>query len=329
MDAAATSNLLPSSTSSSFDFADVHDSTTSEEKGGKAHVGQAIVTGTGAKGQTTVKAFEDRRRPYQGAGDEKECVSCSISIPQRLSDKLPPGAPGSPKANGNGQNGSPTLRSKEPLHVYDSPFSDSDTEEDEPDIGQSPKSFTSNTSTSSYHTHTLQYITTSNPIDPTIFSVLRKVVLRTFTCEQLPRGLTAGKLAFGDPVSDCTIAYKFRLSDPCARGGYRRYALIALAGTESASAHRAMALIWKNFQRIADWMTAEAEKTIRRSQQAEQNSRESSEYPPISSFLTVRRNCGSGMRARGLTEMMGDEKFFAELHLKFVSLLRDLRWRFG
>lgn len=54
---------------------------------------------------------------------------------------------------------------------------------------------------------------------------------------------------------------------------------------------------------------------------------------PVSSFLTGRTTDPDGyprqygaarMRARGLTEMVGDDKFFAELHLDFVGMLREL-----
>ena len=59
---------------------------------------------------------------------------------------------------------------------------------------------------------------------------------------------------------------------------------------------------------------------------------------PVSSFLTgrvtdpdgfPRQHGGTRPKARGLTEMVDDDKFFAELHVHFIALLRDLRWRFG
>ena len=70
----------------------------------------------------------------------------------------------------------------------------------------------------------------------------------------------------------------------------------------------------------------------------EEPSSSSSTVLPVSSFLTARitdpdgfprQSGGAGPKARGLTEMVGDEKFFAGLHLHFIALLRDLRWRFG
>ena len=58
---------------------------------------------------------------------------------------------------------------------------------------------------------------------------------------------------------------------------------------------------------------------------------------PVASFLTGRmtdpdgfpRHGGARQKARGLGDLLGDDNFFAELHLEFIALLRDLRWRFG
>ena len=279
------------------------------------------------------------------------CESCTITIPEDTSKQLPKGAPGSPKANGMGKNGSPILRSREALQIYGSPRNDSDTDE-EPAFHQqsSPESFASSASASSHHKHTLTYISTSTPVDPTTYSTVRNATVRTLSCELLPRGVTAGELSFGDPVNGYTIAYKFRLPDQHARGGYRKYALLALASSERRSC-QATTMIWTRFQHIAADIMTRTEQAIEATKKGivEENtdaheaerddaSTKSRTLMPVSSFLTARmmdpdgfprQNGGTKPKARGLTDMVGDEKFFAELHLHFIALLRDLRWRFG
>ncbi|KAL6721002.1 hypothetical protein ACLMJK_000102 [Lecanora helva] len=273
------------------------------------------------------------------------CESCMIHIPEETSKHLPAGAPGSPRAKGMGRNGSPILRSRETLQIHGSPQGDSDGDE-EPAFHQqsSPESFTSRASASSDHKHTLTYISTSSPVDPTTYSIVRNATVRTLSGELLPRGVTAGELSFGDPVNGYTIAYKFRLPDQHARGGFRKYALLALASSERC-ARQATTMIWSRFQHIAaDIMTKteqaiEAAKgTIEQSNDVQDENVKPSNLMPVSSFLTARMTDPDGFprqiggarpKARGLTEMVGDEKFFAELHVQFIALLRDLRWRFG
>lgn len=59
-------------------------------------------------------SFEDwRYRPYKVPGDDSGCVSCSISLPESTISRLPAWAPGSPRKNGSGRNGSPVMRSIE------------------------------------------------------------------------------------------------------------------------------------------------------------------------------------------------------------------------
>lgn len=279
-------------------------------------------------------------KKYSASDSGNGCESCTIYVPEDTSRRLPAGAPGSPRAGGIGRNGSPVLRSRESLQVYGNSQDDSDSDE-EPAIPpqSSPESFASDTSTSSYHKHTLTYISTSSPVDPTTYSIVRNATVRALSCEMLPRGITAGELSFGDPVNGYTIAYKFRLPDPHARGGYRRYALLALAGNER-QACQATTMIWTRFQHIAADVMARTEHAIKQSRGTEDSGDEDakSSLMPVSSFLTGRMTDPDGFprqhggirpKARGLTEMVADEKFFAELHVHFISLLRDLRWRFG
>ena len=292
----------------------------------------------GAQTPDTLKPLGKATNRYTTLGNGVSCESCAMTLPEDTSKKLPAGAPGSPKADGMGMNGSPILRSRESLQIYGSQQSDSDTEDEEPTAVQSsPESFASDAS-SSYHKHTLTYISTSSPLDPNTYSIVRRAIIRTLSCEQLPRGLTAGELSFGDPVNGYTIAYKFRLSDPHARGGHRKYALIALASNERRAC-QATTFIWSCFQQIAAKLVARTEQGLQQSKVVEPNHDENvkSNILPASSFLTGRitdpdgypRSGGARPKARGLPEIIGEEKFFAELHLDFIGLLRDLRWRFG
>ena len=293
----------------------------------------------GAHRQNALRPLNSLNRFPVAGSNGRGCESCTISLPEEISSKLPPGAPGSPKADGSGRNGSPILRFRESLQIYrdQQVESDSEGEREEPmrlNQQSSPESFASDTSASFYHNHTLSYISTSSPTDPNTYSIIRRAAIRTLSGEQLPRGQTAGELFFGTPLDGWTIAYKFRLSDPYARGGYRRYALIALASSESR-AFQVMTFIWEHFRRIAGNIITKTAQKIKENE-GDGDSLEDvvkEHRIPVSSFLTGRTTDPDGyprqygaarMRARGLTEMVGDDNFFAELHLDFVGMLREL-----
>lgn len=298
----------------------------------------------GAQRQNALRPLNPLSR-FQVAGNNgKGCESCTISLPEEIARKLPPGAPGSPKADGSGRNGSPILRFRESLQIYRDQQNESDSEEDGRgpiSLNQqcSPDSFASDNSGSFFHKHTLSYISTSSPTDPNTFSIIRRAAIRTLSGEQLPRGQTAGELFFGTPLDGWTIAYKFRLSDPYARGGYRKYALIALASSETR-AYQVMTFIWEHFRRIASNIMTRTAQKIKENEgdKGDQEGVKKEHCIPVSSFLTGRTTDPDGyprqygaarMRARGLTEMVGDDKFFAELHLEFVGMLRELMGGYG
>ena len=298
----------------------------------------------GAQRQNALRPLNPVNRFPVAGGNGKGCESCTISLPEEISRKIPPGAPGSPKADGSGRNGSPILRFKESLQIYRDQQNDSDSEEDRGGpirLNQqcSPDSFASDTSASFFHKHTLSYISTSSPTDPNTFSIIRRAAIRTLSGEQLPRGQTAGELFFGTPLDGWTIAYKFRLSDPYARGGYRKYAFIALASSETR-AYQVMTFIWEHFRRIAGNIMLRTAQKIKENEgdKGHQEDVTKEHRIPVSSFLTGRTTDPDGyprqygaarMRARGLTEMVGDDKFFAELHLEFVGMLRELMGGYG
>ena len=298
----------------------------------------------GAHRQNALRSLNPLNRFPVAGSTGRGCESCTISLPEEIASKLPPGAPGSPKADGSGRNGSPILRFRESLQIYRDQQNDSDSEEERAGpipLNQhcSPESFASDTTGSFFHKHTLSYISTSTPTDPNTYSIIRRAAIRTLSGEQLPRGQTAGELFFGTPLDGWTIAYKFRLSDPYARGGYRKYALIALANSETR-AYQVMTFIWEHFRRIADNIITRTAQKIKENEgdKGDQEDVTKEHQIPVSSFLTGRTTDPDGyprqygaarMRARGLTEMVGDDKFFAELHLDFVGMLRELMGGYG
>ena len=332
--------FLPSLNRSSLDFGG-----TPESLPNSASTSPELQPDTlGAHRQNAVRPLNPLNRYPVVGSNGRGCESCTISLPEEISSKLPPGAPGSPKPDGSGLNGSPILRFREALQIYRDQQIDSDSEEDREvpirlNQHSSPDSFASDTSASFYHRHTLSYISTSTPTDPNTYSIIRRAAIRTLSGEQLPRGQTAGELFFGTPLDGWTIAYKFRLSDPYARGGYRRYALIALASSETR-AYQVMTFIWEHFRRIAGNIIRRTAQKIKENEEdrGDHEDVRKEHRIPVSSFLTGRTTDPDGyprqygaarMRARGLTEMVGDDKFFAELHLEFVGMLRESMGGYG
>lgn len=290
--------------------------------------------------------FEDLRyKPYKVPGDDSGCVSCSISLPESTISQLPAWAPGSPRKNGGGRNGSPVMRSIEKIYVHWSQPPAG--EEDAVDVTyqyssphSSPhSSFTSDECSAYCHPHELIFRTTSSPINSNTYSILRRATIRTLSCEQLPRGISCGALSFADPVDGHTIAWKFRVPDPYARGCQRHYALIALCGQDPIRSHKAAGAIWRAFRQIAASIISRTENVLQgRATTSENNNAgrggaRKAPLMPVSSFLTgrtldpdgyPRRNGGFSMRARGLAEMVGDELVFAHIHKEFAHLLQDI-----
>lgn len=186
----------------------------------------------------------------------------------------------------------------------------------------------------------MTYLSLQGPPNPNDYTLLRRASIRTLSCELLPRGLSSGPLSFGDSETGYTIAYVFRLPDPMARGKRRSYALVALAGKDASRAFRACPIIWRVFGRIASSIVSAAENHQEREKSREEQNTPSTingrNYTPVSSFLTGRaldpdgqpRRVGQ-IRARNLTEIVGNEYIFAELHAQFVALLQQLSSMFG
>ena len=276
-----------------------------------------------------------------GGADGETCASCRLSIPEGVSKKLPPGAPGTLNKDGKVRNGSPVLRSREMVHSCSGNHTEHDDTHESHMQSSSPSSVQSSYSTdSSCHPHVMTYLSLQGPPNPNDYALLRRASIRTLSCELLPRGLSSGPLSFGDSETGYTIAYVFRLPDPMARGKRRSYALVALAGKDASKAFRACPIIWRVFGRIASSIVSAAEKHQEREKRREEQNTPSTingrNYTPVSSFLTGRaldpdgqpRRVGQ-IRARNLTEIVGNEYIFAELHAQFVALLQQLSSMFG
>ena len=248
----------------------------------------------------------------------------------------------------------PPIRTKEDVHVC----GDVDSESDESDDGNpfpspspSPRFFSGSQmspclSSTSCHTHSLEYVTAPSPADLEMFGRLRNAVIRSFTGEMLPRGEKAGPFWFGGD-SGFTIGYKFELSDDFARGTRRSYALLALAGHDQQRALAAATVLWALFEQIALNITRTAQEVSARIHPEEDGSPPEEELeelmrrPGVSSFLTGRgamgglgrmmhdRRSGIDQKPTSIADLVENERFFCELHMVFVSILQELGRTFG
>ncbi|KAL9576180.1 MAG: hypothetical protein Q9212_007318 [Teloschistes hypoglaucus] len=226
------------------------------------------------------------------------------------------------------------MRTKAAYSVVGSPLADFDAEDDTALNYASPTSFTS--SNTSFHEHAFESSTTSTPADPNVYTILRRAYVQTLSCENLWQGQTSGPLSFQDSTNGLTIAYKFTLPDPHARGRRRQYALLAVVGPNSPRGMEAASSIWRVFQSIASYLMAKAEENIKNSQ-SPAGGTVAFDVSNVSSFLTGRtvdpdgfpRRGGISTRARSLAEIVGNERVFAWLHEQFSLLLLSLAQRFG
>lgn len=289
---------------------------------------------------------EPAQRFRYGRAQGDTCASCSFSVPRDVAAHLPEGAPGCVGADGKGKNGSPVLRSRELVCLGDGDHSgigsiaEHEYTRAASDRHRPSTSFRSDASADlPCHDHVLTYLTSRNPDDPTSFSTLRASVIRTLSCELLPRGMSDGPFCFGDSITGYTIAYVFRLTDPKARGRRRAYAFVALAGKDASRAFRACPMVWEAFASMARGIEEAAQRSQDAQREKEEEQREadkSRNYTPISSFLTQRavdpdgfpRRAGQ-VSPRSLSEIVGDENIFPLLHQYFVAILRCLGDRFG
>ena len=260
-----------------------------------------------------------------GGSDGSRCASCSMT----LSDDVLVGALGSSgKLNGASKDQLP-LRTREEIHVCGTV--DFGSEDDHVQAKYFSHSLHSMLSNSLCHSHSLEYVSSANPLEAETFSSLRRATVRTLSGEQLLRGQTAGPLWFGDSAAGYTIAYVFRLADLHARGRQRYYALLALAGSDVNRAFEACTLVWTFFEQIANHIMCMAEEVASRRTNHD-NPPERGFITPITSFLTGRAMDPDGfprqgvvsVRANGIAELVDNSNIFCELHMMFVSILQDL-----
>ena len=250
-------------------------------------------------------------------GDGDRCDSCSIKSP-----------PQTRKMREDGvilvKEKTVPFRTKEEIHICTENM-DSDDEEAH--------------HTSRCHTHNVEYVSSSSPLEPETFGALRKATVRTLSGEQLPRGQRLGPVCFGDSTEGYTIAYYFRLVDFHARGKERYYALIALVGMEQKRAWESCTLIWDMFEHIALRIIQMASEVLQRNKPKTMLNRTDKENVtlPVSSFLTQRaldpdgmsRRGAESVRANNVTELVDNVNFFCELHMMFVQMLQELGKLFG
>ncbi|CBX98011.1 hypothetical protein IAQ61_010115 [Plenodomus lingam] len=229
-------------------------------------------------------SFAHPRRPSSSIDSDGEtCENCQMVVPKKYSDKIPSGAPGSPSKDGRGRNGSPVLRTCKTFPVRRLPCSpdDGSSTDSSSDLSDTEPSTSFPSAKSSLdpdsapaspfllssrdmHTHTLNYISTSQPQSPTTYSLLRRTCIRALSTEVLPSSKSSGPMMFGDPAAGNTIAYVFRLPDPRSRGARRTYALIAMTGRNDRRAPKAFVQILEVFERVANRIVAMANNTLER-----------------------------------------------------------------
>lgn len=235
---------------------------------------------------SSASSFGGRRPSSTLDSDSDVCENCQMVVPQKYSDKIPNGAPGSPTKDGRGRNGSPVLRSSQSYPVRRPVSRDDVSSTDSSDVSDTEQSASFQSATSSLypdsiptsplmgsravHTHTLNYISTSQPQSPSTYSLLRRTCIRTLSTEVLPLSKPSGPIMFGDSVAGYTIAYVFRLQDPRSRGAKRTYALIAMAGRDCRRATKAMVKITEAFESIANRIISLADRVLERESAASQ-----------------------------------------------------------
>jgi hypothetical protein len=242
-------------------------------------------------------SFGGRRPSTTLDSDPDVCDNCQMTVPKKYSERLPNGAPGSPSKDGRGRNGSPVLRTSQNYPVRRPLSRDDVSSTDSSDMSDTEQSKSYESADSvppspmfasrSMHTHTLTYISTSQPQQPATFSLLRRTCIRTLSTEVLPLSKPSGPIMFGDSVAGYTIAYVFRLQDPRSRGAKRTYALIAMAGRDCRRATKAMVKITEVFEGIANRIVALADRVLERESAASQSfSRPTTAIPTTPLFGT-------------------------------------------
>ena len=161
---------------------------------------------------------------------------------------------------------------------------------------------------------------------------------------------------FGHEDDGYVVPYTFRLHDRYARGGVRKYCCVALfscggddyaAGGGLSTVSSKIAQVWAAFEALGDYLIYKA--TLQRDSEENLDSASAPDATPApgglaepprndergvkGSFLTSRKGSdnpwgikmvGPEVRARNLTEITGDERVFAKVHMRFVELMKEL-----
>lgn len=186
---------------------------------------------------------------------DRPCESCALTVPTKLKDQIPDGAPGSSTKGGHAYSGSPVIRSRVPfkamapseifLQGHDSTsLDDGDAQEDSyrqrscsakhtnnsvtaaAPLRSSDGSLDSSSSTRTSHKHFLHYTSSRDPASADSYSKLRRSCLRTLSCETLPPSSIVSHLAPSSPTSFFSSSQysmssnsSFRASNPQIGGG--------------------------------------------------------------------------------------------------------------
>ncbi|RDW67961.1 hypothetical protein BP6252_09357 [Coleophoma cylindrospora] len=296
--------------------------------------------------QSTQRANSGRRdssfRKTYDENDQKRaipCDNCALTLPKKTKT-----------SEGNAKAGrvdsQPILRTRVPYERVTSPgprsseisppksaTSDS-SDSDEAGSSEQPRrpsrgitrtatSSSSSSFSSVAHEHSMEYISTHEPLSPTSFSIIRQSCLRTLSCETLPPSSnptsavssptspvvnnpfsggpsapstsSGGPILFGDPLAGYTTAYIFRIPDPTSRGRRRVYAFMALSTHREQLAVKAFSHLSNAFRNLAQWITDLAARELERTQNSSPNpSHPSYNSSAQSSFSTNSLNYPSG-----------------------------------
>ncbi|RPA85439.1 hypothetical protein BJ508DRAFT_322493 [Ascobolus immersus RN42] len=269
------------------------------------------------------------------------CPNCALTLPAAITAKLPPST-------------SPTLRSKEYLWIKPPGGSAANSPSS---LSSTPASSTDFPIPRSGHTHTLLYKSTHHPSTTHLHSVLRRSYIRALSCEVSPTPQQPTSIFFGDKKAGYTIAHIFQILDAKARGGKRTYAFLCVSDDE------------KKLLESWNFVTTSFKTLVTRIAQLASSSGTSVAVGPASGTVTpvsanrditpgpggsnksaagmsgmttmgigksggiegfLRRGAmGAGTEARGLSDLVGKEEIFVEVHAGFVGILAGLGRRFG
>lgn len=238
----------------------------------------------------------------------EQCRNCSITLPKRFDDDAGPKT-----GRGVSPPGRP-LRTTETVLVGTPGPSAHDGDKSQSPLTQ--PQFSPSNQTLATHTHTVSYYSSRSPAQASRYSHVRQACIRSLSCELVPA--QTGPILFGDNQTGYTIAVVFKLSDPKSRGGLRTYALLCMSTNQ-----RALMQSWNVIASVFQNLVHQIQHAV-----AEQTAKETQPPPSVGSrgpegFLR-RRTAGDGASQRSLADLVGNDRFYVDLHSAFVHLLAGL-----